>query len=65
MSQPQSATLDGLPKRFVTAMRTLFDILDDQKSDCVRFSGNHEPRLFSSVLLVSYFPLTHAGCQFN
>ncbi|KAL0280355.1 UNVERIFIED_CONTAM: hypothetical protein PYX00_001669 [Menopon gallinae] len=38
MSQPQSTTLDGLPKRFVLAMRKLFDILDDKKTGYVKFS---------------------------
>lgn len=39
MSQPQSTTLDGLPKRFVYAMRKLFDIMDDKKTGYVKFSG--------------------------
>ncbi|KAG7157559.1 suppressor APC domain-containing protein 2-like [Homarus americanus] len=30
--------LDGLPKPFVNAMRTLFDIMDDQRSGFVKFS---------------------------
>ncbi|XP_046997370.1 suppressor APC domain-containing protein 2 isoform X1 [Schistocerca americana] len=38
MSQPQSATLDGLPKQFVIAMRTLFDIMDDKRTGYVKFS---------------------------
>jgi hypothetical protein len=39
MSSPlQSSTLDGLPKQFVTAMRTLFDIMDDKRSGLVNFS---------------------------
>ncbi|KAL1117243.1 hypothetical protein AAG570_004569, partial [Ranatra chinensis] len=33
-----SATLDGLPKQFVAALRTLFDILDDKASGYVKFS---------------------------
>jgi hypothetical protein len=39
MAQPQSATLDGLPKQFVVAMRTLFDIMDDKRTGYVKFSG--------------------------
>lgn len=31
----QSRALEGLPSKFVTAMRTLFDVLDDNKSGCV------------------------------
>merc|ERR1712002_29985 len=31
----QSRALEGLPPKFVTAMRTLFDVLDDNKSGCV------------------------------
>jgi len=31
----QSRALEGLPTKFVTAMRTLFDVLDDNKSGCV------------------------------
>ncbi|XP_067003053.1 suppressor APC domain-containing protein 2 isoform X2 [Anabrus simplex] len=38
MAQPQSATLDGLPKQFVGAMRTLFDIMDDKRTGYVKFS---------------------------
>ncbi|XP_019870520.1 suppressor APC domain-containing protein 2 [Aethina tumida] len=34
MTSPAS-TLDGLPKQFVTAMRTLFDIMDDKKTGFV------------------------------
>ena len=40
MAQPQSATLDSLPKQFVLAMRTLFDIMDDKRTGYVKFSGN-------------------------
>ncbi|KAK7066160.1 Adenomatous polyposis coli tumor suppressor protein [Halocaridina rubra] len=32
------APLDGLPKSFVNAMRTLFDIMDDQRTGYVKFS---------------------------
>ncbi|XP_054274906.1 suppressor APC domain-containing protein 2 [Macrosteles quadrilineatus] len=35
---PQSATLDGLPKPFVGALRTLFDIMDDKGAGFVKFS---------------------------
>lgn len=35
----QSATLDGLPKPFVGALRTLFDIMDDKGAGFVKFSG--------------------------
>jgi len=31
----QSRALEGLPSKFVVAMRTLFDVLDDNKSGCV------------------------------
>ncbi|CAH1276310.1 unnamed protein product [Diabrotica balteata] len=37
MSSP-SSTLDGLPKQFVSAMRTLFDIMDDKHTGFVSFS---------------------------
>ncbi|XP_076046310.1 suppressor APC domain-containing protein 2 [Oratosquilla oratoria] len=33
-----NAALDGLPKPFVQAMRTLFDIMDDRRTGFVRFS---------------------------
>ncbi|KAJ8978527.1 hypothetical protein NQ317_000899 [Molorchus minor] len=33
-----SSTLDGLPKQFVAAMRTLFDIMDDKKTGFVNFA---------------------------
>jgi hypothetical protein len=42
MAQPQSTTLDGLPKQFVVAMRTLFDIMDDKRMGYVKFSGNQK-----------------------
>jgi hypothetical protein len=42
MAQPQSTTLDGLPKQFVVAMRTLFDIMDDKRTGYVKFSGNQK-----------------------
>ncbi|KAF5282871.1 hypothetical protein FQR65_LT14195 [Abscondita terminalis] len=39
MSSPlQSSTLDSLPKQFVSAMRTLFDIMDDKKTGYVKFA---------------------------
>ena len=37
MAQP--TTLEGLPKQFVQAMRTLFDIMDDKRTGYVKFSG--------------------------
>ena len=36
-SQHHSATLEGMPKPFLASLRTLFDILDDNKSGSVRF----------------------------
>ncbi|CAG9761775.1 unnamed protein product [Ceutorhynchus assimilis] len=33
-----SSTLDGLPKPFVAAMRTLFDIMDDKQTGLVNFA---------------------------
>lgn len=33
-----SSTLDSLPKQFVSAMRTLFDIMDDKRTGYVNFS---------------------------
>lgn len=36
--QQRSTTLDGLPKQFVSSMRTLFDIMDDKKTGYVKFS---------------------------
>ncbi|XP_011148344.1 suppressor APC domain-containing protein 2 isoform X1 [Harpegnathos saltator] len=37
MAQIQTSTMDGLPKHFVNAMRTLFDIMDDQNTGYVKF----------------------------
>lgn len=37
-SSLQPSTLDGLPKQFVTAMRTLFDIMDDKQTGFVNFA---------------------------
>uniref|UniRef100_A0A182NF63 Suppressor APC domain-containing protein n=1 Tax=Anopheles dirus TaxID=7168 RepID=A0A182NF63_9DIPT len=34
--------VDGLPKAFVAAMRTLFDIMDDRKTGCVRLADIEE-----------------------
>jgi hypothetical protein len=34
-----NGALDGLPKQFVVAMRTLFDIMDDKQTGFVRFAG--------------------------
>lgn len=42
MAQIQSTNLDGLPKGFVTAMRTLFDIMDDQSTGFVKFADIEE-----------------------
>lgn len=36
-SQLQSTTIDSLPKQFVQAMRTLFDIMDDKRTGFVDF----------------------------
>lgn len=36
-SVQQKSTLDGLPKQFVSAMRTLFDLMDDKQSGFVKF----------------------------
>ncbi|XP_078043129.1 suppressor APC domain-containing protein 2 isoform X1 [Augochlora pura] len=38
MAQILTSAADGLPKHFVTAMRTLFDIMDDQNTGFVKFS---------------------------
>lgn len=38
MAQIQTSTVDGLPKHFVNAMRTLFDIMDDQNTGFVKFA---------------------------
>ncbi|XP_032689679.1 suppressor APC domain-containing protein 2 isoform X2 [Odontomachus brunneus] len=38
MAQIQTSTADGLPKHFVNAMRTLFDIMDDQSTGYVKFA---------------------------
>lgn len=46
------AALDGLPKPFVNAMRTLFDIMDDQRTGYVKFSG-----WFSSLSFLFYVDL--------
>lgn len=37
MAQIQSSGPDGLPKQFVIAMRTLFDIMDDQNTGFVKY----------------------------
>lgn len=37
-SPVQSSTLDSLPKQFVSAMRTLFDIMDDKKAGLINFA---------------------------
>jgi len=34
-----SAALEGLPKQFVVAMKTLFEVMDDRKSGYVKLSG--------------------------
>lgn len=34
----QQNSLDGLPKQFITAMRTLFDIMDDKRTGFVNFA---------------------------
>lgn len=39
MTSPlQSSTIDSLPKQFVAAMRTLFDIMDDKRTGLVDFA---------------------------
>ncbi|XP_017892312.1 suppressor APC domain-containing protein 2 isoform X1 [Ceratina calcarata] len=38
MAQIQTPGAEGLPKHFVAAMRTLFDIMDDQNTGFVKFS---------------------------
>lgn len=38
MAQIQTPSADGLPKHFVSAMRILFDIMDDQNTGFVKFS---------------------------
>ncbi|XP_012279475.1 suppressor APC domain-containing protein 2 isoform X2 [Orussus abietinus] len=38
MAQVQTSNLDGLPIQFVAAMRTLFDIMDDQNSGFVKYA---------------------------
>lgn len=37
-TQLQSTTIDSLPKQFVAAMRTLFDIMDDKRNGFVNFA---------------------------
>ena len=38
MARIQTSSSDGLPKNFISAMRTLFDIMDDQNTGFVKFS---------------------------
>lgn len=38
MAQMHTPTADGLPKYFVAAMRTLFDIMDDQNSGFIKYA---------------------------
>lgn len=38
VNMSSSSTLDSLPKQFVSAMRTLFDIMDDKRTGYVNFS---------------------------
>ena len=33
------AALDGLPKQFVAAMKTLFEVMDDKKTGFVKLTG--------------------------
>ncbi len=37
-SQQSKSTLDGMPKQFVSSLKVLFDILDEEKSGLVSFS---------------------------
>lgn len=37
----KGSTLDGLPKSFLHVLKTLFDILDDEGTGLVKFSGKH------------------------
>lgn len=45
-----SSTLDGLPKQFVNALRTLFDVLDDKGTGFVKFSGEFLTNLLLRVI---------------
>ena len=38
MATQHQSTLDGMPKQFVSSLKVLFDILDEEKSGLVRFS---------------------------
>ncbi|XP_033223540.1 suppressor APC domain-containing protein 2 isoform X2 [Belonocnema kinseyi] len=38
MARIQTSSSDDLPKHFISAMRTLFDIMDDQRTGFVKFS---------------------------
>lgn len=38
VSSDSSVTFDGLPKTFISAMRTLFDIMADKRTGHVRFA---------------------------
>lgn len=40
-----SAALEGLPKQFVSAMKTLFEVMDDKKSGFVRLSGTKKIKI--------------------
>lgn len=46
-----SAALEGLPKQFVTSMKTLFEIMDDKNSGYVKFTG-----IVSNINLISFSP---------
>lgn len=56
----QSATLDGLPKPFVGALRTLFDIMDDKGAGFVKFSGKSHFRP-----IACYFLILTEGLQYS
>ncbi|XP_051175542.1 suppressor APC domain-containing protein 2 isoform X2 [Leptopilina boulardi] len=42
MARIQTSGYDGLPKNFISAMKTLFDIMDDQNTGFIKFSDIEE-----------------------
>ena len=54
-SIPQSPTLEGLPKQFVGALRTLFDILDDKGSGFVKFTGESVVNVYIVITTPAWF----------
>lgn len=58
-----TSSSDGLPKSFISAMKTLFDIMDDQNTGFIKFSDIKERWQDDGAQVMNFKFLKFLNCQ--